>query len=76
MRTQEPVADKQAWVIIEGQVFDVSKFHEQHPGGAKILLRACGKDATKQFNKFHNDKVLKKYTPKLKIGDVSEEAKL
>ena len=33
-------------------------------------------DASKQFWKYHNEGVLKKYQGKLKIGDIKEEAKL
>jgi hypothetical protein len=36
----------------------------------------AGKDASKQFWKYHNEGVLKKYEPKLRIGSVKEEAKL
>jgi hypothetical protein len=36
----------------------------------------AGKDASKQFWKYHNDKVLQKYGDKLKIGTVAETAKL
>ena len=36
----------------------------------------AGKDASKQFWKYHNDKVLEKYGEKLKIGTVAETAKL
>lgn len=39
-------------------------------------LICTGKDASKQFWKYHNESVLKKYSPKLKIGEVKEEAKL
>lgn len=39
-------------------------------GGAFCL------DASKQFWKYHNEGVLKKYQGKLKIGEVKEEAKL
>lgn len=35
-----------------------------------------GKNATKQFWKYHGDSVLTKYGPKLKIGDLAETAKL
>jgi cytochrome b involved in lipid metabolism len=52
------------------------EFVNEHPGGSKILKRVAGKDATKQFWKYHNESVLKKYSPKLKIGTVSEKAKL
>ena len=52
------------------------EFINEHPGGSKILKRVAGKDASKQFWKYHNEGVLKKYAPKLKIGDVKESAKL
>ena len=51
-------------------------FVDEHPGGAKILKRVAGKDASKQFWKYHNEGVLKKYTERLKIGSVKESAKL
>jgi len=51
-------------------------FVDEHPGGAKILKRVAGKDATKQFWKYHNEGVLKKYSPQLMIGTVAEKAKL
>jgi cytochrome b involved in lipid metabolism len=53
-----------------------TEFVNEHPGGAKILKRVAGKDATKQFWKYHNDSVLKKYGPKLQVGTVKEGAKL
>jgi hypothetical protein len=36
----------------------------------------AGKDATKQFWKYHNDGVLKKYGSKLLVGTVKEGVKL
>jgi len=41
--------DAGLWIIIDGGVFDVTKFSDEHPGGAKILKRASGKDASKSF---------------------------
>ncbi|GAM85677.1 hypothetical protein ANO11243_036840 [Dothideomycetidae sp. 11243] len=64
------------YIIIDNGVFKMDKFVNEHPGGAKILKRVGGKDASKQFWKYHNEAVLKKYTPKLKIGEVKEESKL
>ncbi|EAW06288.1 cytochrome b5-like heme/steroid binding domain-containing protein [Aspergillus clavatus NRRL 1] len=64
------------YIIIDQAVYDVTKFVDEHPGGAKILKRVAGKDASKQFWKYHNDGVLKKYAPKLKVGEVKEVAKL
>ncbi|KAL4889075.1 cytochrome b5-like heme/steroid binding domain-containing protein [Aspergillus ambiguus] len=68
--------DKGLYIIIDSNVYDVTNFVDEHPGGAKILKRVAGKDASKQFWKYHNDGVLKKYSPKLKIGEVKDAAKL
>ncbi|KAF2030844.1 cytochrome b5 [Setomelanomma holmii] len=64
------------YIIIDNSVYKMDTFVDEHPGGAKILKRVGGKDASKQFWKYHNESVLKKYAPKLKIGEVKEEAKL
>ncbi|PKA57805.1 Cytochrome b5 [Apostasia shenzhenica] len=37
------------WLIINGKVYDVTKFLEDHPGGDEVLLAATGKDATDDF---------------------------
>ncbi|CAM1501106.1 Fc.00g102680.m01.CDS01 [Cosmosporella sp. VM-42] len=64
------------WIIVENDVYDVTKFLDEHPGGAKILKRFAGKNATKAFWKYHNEGVLKRYGEGLKIGAVGESAKL
>ncbi|RYP18943.1 hypothetical protein DL765_003621 [Monosporascus sp. GIB2] len=76
------------WVIVDNGVYDVTTksltapaprpldFLDEHPGGAKILKRMGGKNASKQFWKYHGDGVLQKYGPKLKIGELAETAKL
>ncbi|KAI9769532.1 MAG: hypothetical protein M1840_004009 [Geoglossum simile] len=78
-------ADNGMYIIVEGSVYDITGkaypsweellgFIEEHPGGSKILKRVAGKDATKQFWKYHSEHVLKKYAEKLKIGVVEEKA--
>ena len=37
------------WTIISGDVYDLTDYIKRHPGGDEIL-RACGSDATSQFN--------------------------
>jgi len=51
-------------------------FLDEHPGGSKILKRMAGKDASKQFWKYHGKTVLEKYGGKLRIGTLAESAKL
>ncbi|KXS12594.1 putative acyl-CoA dehydrogenase [Gonapodya prolifera JEL478] len=61
-----------AWIIIDSEVFDVTKFADEHPGGKKILLKVAGKDASKEFRQFHNvNVVLNQYGAKLRIGKVA-----
>jgi len=62
------------WLIISGEVYDVTKFQHTHPGGQKILKAVAGKDATKPFKKNHNERILKNFQYKdLCIGVVAAE---
>ncbi|CAG7964381.1 unnamed protein product [Penicillium nalgiovense] len=54
------------WIIIDEDVYDVSKFQDEHP----VLQRVAGKDASKQFWKYHNEGILKKYKGQLQIGSL------
>ncbi|KAI0848749.1 acyl-CoA dehydrogenase NM domain-like protein [Daldinia vernicosa] len=63
------------WIIIDGDVYDLTKFQDEHPGGKKILSKVAGKDASKQFWKYHNEGVLKKYKPLLQIGSLDTKPK-
>lgn len=56
--------------------FAFADFVDEHPGGARVIQRMGGKDATKAFWKYHGESVLAKYGEKFKIGTVTESAKL
>ncbi|CAJ2502882.1 Uu.00g102760.m01.CDS01 [Anthostomella pinea] len=64
------------YIIIDSGVYDITNFLDEHPGGAKILKRMAGKNATKSFWKYHGKNVLEKYGGKLRVGDLAETAKL
>ncbi|KAK2831970.1 hypothetical protein FQN49_006986 [Arthroderma sp. PD_2] len=64
------------YIIVDSGVYDITNFIEEHPGGSRILKRVIGKDASKQFWKYHSENVLKKYGERLKVGEVKDAAKL
>ncbi|PWY96777.1 hypothetical protein BO94DRAFT_481850, partial [Aspergillus sclerotioniger CBS 115572] len=37
------------WVAIHGQVFDITDYLQDHPGGADVLIETAGSDATADF---------------------------
>ena len=57
---------------LEFQVYDVTSFLPDHPGGKKAILTFAGRDATEEFDMLHDRKVLTKYTPNAKIGAVKK----
>ncbi|CAG8950830.1 hypothetical protein HYFRA_00003047 [Hymenoscyphus fraxineus] len=63
------------YVIIDEDVYDLTKFADEHPGGKKILTRVAGKEASKQFWKYHNEGILKKYKAKLQVGSLDTKKK-
>jgi cytochrome b involved in lipid metabolism len=42
------------WTTINGSVYDVTSWINQHPGGAEAILSLCGKDGTAAFTGQHN----------------------
>ncbi|KAI2717411.1 hypothetical protein CBS147332_4291 [Penicillium roqueforti] len=37
------------WMVIHGQVFDLTKYLHDHPGGPEVLLEVAGTDATADY---------------------------
>lgn len=34
------------WLVVDGNVYDISRFMKKHPGGARIISHFAGQDAT------------------------------
>ncbi|EMD33627.1 fumarate reductase [Gelatoporia subvermispora B] len=60
------------WVIIDGNVLDVTSFMPDHPGGEKAILLYAGRDATEEFNMLHDPKVIPRYAPDAVIGTLKK----
>ena len=41
------------WTAINGKVYDVTQWINQHPGGAQAILSLCGTDGSSAFNGQH-----------------------
>eukprot|EP00429_Kryptoperidinium_foliaceum_P092320 CAMPEP_0176200698 /NCGR_PEP_ID=MMETSP0121_2-20121125/9192_1 /TAXON_ID=160619 /ORGANISM="Kryptoperidinium foliaceum, Strain CCMP 1326" /LENGTH=453 /DNA_ID=CAMNT_0017539567 /DNA_START=13 /DNA_END=1374 /DNA_ORIENTATION=- len=62
------------WVVVAGQVLDVTRFLGEHPGGELAILTFAGKDATEEFNMIHPPDVISKYAPDAIIGMIGTAA--
>mmetsp|Transcript_19679 Transcript_19679/g.47733 ORF Transcript_19679/g.47733 Transcript_19679/m.47733 type:complete len:511 (-) Transcript_19679:149-1681(-) len=60
------------WIVVDGDVYDVTKFSALHPGGHFPLAEVAGTDCTEQFYGLHRGDILKNPRfAKLKIGTVA-----
>jgi predicted heme/steroid binding protein len=68
--------ESDCWVVINGQVLDVTSFLHEHPGGKKAILLYAGKDASEEFNMLHKPNVIEKYAPQSVIGVLAKSGKI
>lgn len=67
-----------AWLAINGTVYDVTGFMTTHPGGEKVIQDHFGKDASQVYNDVHSPRLAANYFGKEKemgrlegYGDIS-----
>jgi cytochrome b involved in lipid metabolism len=58
------------WIIINGGVYDITKFLPIHPGGQILVMSVAGKDATDHFNELHRPEILKNIGNDYLIGQL------
>ncbi|KAF4290767.1 hypothetical protein CNMCM8686_000697 [Aspergillus fumigatus] len=78
---------KDLWIVIEKEVYDVTQFQAEHPGGARsessterprkqsdetVLRKLAGKDATEKFLEYHDTSILTRYRERLQVGVLVE----
>lgn len=65
------------WVVIHGNVYDLTEFLPDHPGGKRIILKyAGGKEAAKAFDPVHPPDTLEKYLkPEKHLGALEKSEK-
>jgi cytochrome b involved in lipid metabolism len=58
------------WIIINGKVYDVTKWIRKHPGGDILLLGIAGQDASMPFVSYHDQKKIDLLIRRFEIGSV------
>eukprot|EP00949_MAST-11_sp_MAST-11-sp1_P003952 g3952.t1 len=58
------------WIIVEGQVLDVTQWLEKHPGGASVLLERAGTDCTAAFKAARHSIRAENILTKMLVGHV------
>ncbi|KAH6648253.1 mitochondrial cytochrome-like protein b2 [Truncatella angustata] len=61
------------WIVLNAEVYDVTSYLEQHPGGAAIILAQGGKDATAEFSRIHSPDILQYLPDGSRLGPIDEK---
>ncbi|XP_029517431.1 cytochrome b5 [Oncorhynchus nerka] len=61
---------KSTWIIINFNVYDVTKFLEEHPGGEEVLREQAGGDATESFEDVGHSSDAKEMAANMVIGEL------
>lgn len=61
------------WIILDGNVYDITTYLKYHPGSEDKILQYGGEDATLEFNYWMHSKNAKKIKDKFCIGIVKKD---
>ncbi|CAL0302765.1 unnamed protein product [Lupinus luteus] len=61
---------KDCWLLIDGKVYNVTKFLDDHPGGGDVLLSSTGKDATDDFEDVGHSTGARAMLDEFYVGDI------
>ncbi|XP_070784250.1 cytochrome b5 isoform X2 [Enoplosus armatus] len=64
---------KSTWIIINNNVYDVTKFLEEHPGGEEVLREQAGGDATESFEDVGHSSDAREMARDMVIGELHPE---
>ncbi|KAH8665330.1 FMN-dependent dehydrogenase-domain-containing protein [Ilyonectria robusta] len=48
------------WVVVDGEVFDMTAFAPEHPGGPEIIYQYAGRDASSTYNEVHAPSLIRR----------------
>ncbi|XP_067837559.1 cytochrome b5 [Heptranchias perlo] len=59
-----------AWILIHNNIYDVTKFLEEHPGGEEVLKEQAGGDATEAFEDVGHSTDAQEMTKQYLLGEL------
>lgn len=63
------------WVVIHDNVYDLSKYTQEHPGGPIVLGQKAGRNATVAFDQaVHSKNAIEVVMPRYKIGVINKDS--
>ncbi|RZC33114.1 cytochrome b5 [Asbolus verrucosus] len=67
--------NQSTWIVIHNNVYDVTAFLNEHPGGEEVLLEQAGKDGSEAFEDVGHSTDARELMKKYKIGEIIESEK-
>ncbi|XP_031639588.1 cytochrome b5 [Contarinia nasturtii] len=65
-------SNQTTWIVIHNNIYDVTKFLNEHPGGEEVLLEQAGKDASESFEDVGHSTDAREMMKRYKVGEVIE----
>ena len=64
------------WIVIDGRVLDCTQYLGHHPGGARVIERLGGKDATTAYRAAHHSRAADMKLRDYDVGALTNVARL
>ncbi|KAJ9641664.1 hypothetical protein H2204_002726 [Knufia peltigerae] len=59
------------WIVVNGRVYDMTRFAPEHPGGVEIIYSYAGRDASQAYNEIHERNLIRaNLRPEEILGDL------
>ncbi|XP_057783629.1 cytochrome b5-like [Salvia miltiorrhiza] len=64
------------WVIINGKVYNVTSYLDEHPGGDEVILGQAGNDASQEFEDVGHGSAARLMLDEFYVGEVDPTTKV
>ena len=62
------------WIVISGNIYDITEFLQKHPGGSGMLMGVAGEEVTDYFYALHKPEILDTVGSEYMLGYLTEDA--